>query len=533
MNKGFKRIFAIILMVCITVSLVACGGTADTSSIQKSSSDSSSLISDVSSMDTDSASTDSKPLDSEDKKYPEGVIKSGENTRVAAETTVKNFGLPDSQTDAAAADLRKEILEAKDTVKAEGTTYYISCDGDDKNDGTSPDKAWKSLNMLTTNAYKMKKGDAVLLRRGDIFRGNIDTVSGVSYGAYGTGDKPSVYGCKTNYAEEVWRRTSEKNIYAMIYTGSDVGTIVFNHGEGFAKKKMNNAFECDEDYEFYYDSEGGVIYLYCSKGKPSDVFYDIEFLYNKAIFYIKNNSEDVKVENICFKYTGGHAVSVGMPVKNISIKNCEIGWVGGSIFRNRSERYGNGIQFYGQTNNAVVDHCWVYQCYDAGLTHQYSSNTVKMNVENISYTKNLVECCAYSFEYFWGWKVDGNPATDPAVYMKDIKVEDSIFRFAGYGICTSRPDTANIGHIVSWKTCSNTSKNFCFRNNIFDTSTMNMFNVFTDDKQTPVFSGNTYIQKAGGKLGNCFTERTKGGMLALNDASLRTMEPGGNLIIKK
>ena len=44
---------------------------------------------------------------------------------------------------------------------------------------------------------KIKAGDAVLLKRGDIFRGNlVSAKSGVSYGAYGEGDKPCIYGCK-------------------------------------------------------------------------------------------------------------------------------------------------------------------------------------------------------------------------------------------------------------------------------------------------------------------------------------------------
>ena len=517
----FKKVLAISLVLCMILAVSGCNSQSDSSDIAVSSDN-----------DTSNVETNNDTYEKD------GLIYVGDNTKATVETTIKNFGDFSSESDEDAAKLRKEILDAKDTIKAKGTTWYISNDGDDNNDGSSPEKAWKTTNAIAINEYKIKEGDAVLFNRGDIFRGTFKTLDGVSYGAYGKGDKPTIYGCKTNYAEEVWRRTSEENIYALIYTSTaDVGMIIFNHGEARGNKKLKNVFECDEDYDFYHDASVGVVYVYCSKGKPSDVFYDIELLYNKSIISIPNKSENVYIENLSLKYTGAFGISVGMPVKGVTIKNCEIGWIGGSIHRAASQtRYGNGIQFYGQTNDAVVDHCWIYQVYDAGLTHQYSGapdGNPEMNAENITYTNNLVEFCAYSLEYFWNWKVDGEPVFNPNVYMKDILVENNIMRFSGYGISEDRPDPMNMGHVIT-SVSQNYSINFVVKNNIFDTGKLRLFAARTTTGANPTFSNNVYIQKEGGKLGVAYVNgKTDTPELLLEASALKTFDKNGELKIIK
>ena len=48
----------------------------------------------------------------------------------------------------------------------------------------------------------LQSGDAVLFRRGDLFRGNLKTFSGVIYGAYGEGEKPIISASEENGAVE-------------------------------------------------------------------------------------------------------------------------------------------------------------------------------------------------------------------------------------------------------------------------------------------------------------------------------------------
>ena len=64
---------------------------------------------------------------------------------------------------------REEILNTKDELNIEGTTYYVSNSGDDNNDGLTPKTAWKNPERL--NKTWLYPGDGVLFKRGDLFRG--------------------------------------------------------------------------------------------------------------------------------------------------------------------------------------------------------------------------------------------------------------------------------------------------------------------------------------------------------------------------
>jgi parallel beta-helix repeat protein len=83
-------------------------------------------------------------------------------------------------------------------VSANATFYLDSENGDDSNDGTSPENAWRSLNKANTAAYQ--SGNQILLKRGCIWKGQLapmgsGTVSSpIILGAYGEGNKPILDG---------------------------------------------------------------------------------------------------------------------------------------------------------------------------------------------------------------------------------------------------------------------------------------------------------------------------------------------------
>jgi hypothetical protein len=80
-----------------------------------------------------------------------------------------------------------------------GTTYYVdSRAGDDAADGTSPDRAWKSLDAV--NAADLKPGDTVAFKRGSTFTGPLTlSASGtarapITVKTYGKGALPRISG---------------------------------------------------------------------------------------------------------------------------------------------------------------------------------------------------------------------------------------------------------------------------------------------------------------------------------------------------
>ncbi len=64
-------------------------------------------------------------------------------------------------------------------LPARAATYYVDAEhGSDSNNGTSPITAWKSINKL--NQQKFVPGDAILFRRGQIWREQLNLQSSLN-----------------------------------------------------------------------------------------------------------------------------------------------------------------------------------------------------------------------------------------------------------------------------------------------------------------------------------------------------------------
>jgi hypothetical protein len=96
--------------------------------------------------------------------------------------------------------------------------YYISNEGNDSSLGTSEQSPWQTIDKLNLELSKLKAGDQVLFRCGDIFVGQINIPSSISgqkgspivFGSYGTGAKPVITGsiAVNNWVEasaNVWK----------------------------------------------------------------------------------------------------------------------------------------------------------------------------------------------------------------------------------------------------------------------------------------------------------------------------------------
>jgi hypothetical protein len=397
------------------------------------------------------------------------------------------------KSDAAAAAMRKTILAAKDNVPAGGQKWYISNKGDNANDGTSPEKAWATIVALDAYKSKIKAGDAVLFERGGVYRGTITTISGVFYGAYGSGDKPCLYGSKGNFAKAKWT-VSKGNVWVLeTIFSSETGIIAFNHGEAVAIKKMRSMSEVTRNYDYYFQS--GRVYLYMDKGNPADIFKSIEIGELTSIIRVPENVNNVTIENFTLKYAGLMAIECG-DNNNILIRGCEVGWIGGSV--QNGERLGNGIQFWANCNNVTVENCWLYQIYDTALTPQCSWSCMQ---QNITFKNNLIEYCVLSVEYW----IANDPEGKTEAHLKNLFIKDNIMRFAGYGWGEQRPAQNSVGSLnkgieTHLQTHGGTfSENVVISGNVFDMATGYLVNPGSV-VPLPTFSGNTYIQTSGGLL---------------------------------
>lgn len=144
---------------------------------------------------------------------------------------------------------KTEIVKSDTFIRGEtytGTAYYFSTDGDDNNDGLSPETPKKDIGVLSVWQYDgtLQPGDAVFFERGKTYR-VVDQVivpgAYVTYSAYGEGAKPVFTMAAENAAyPECWELYYEdatgKKIWKYNRNLQDTGGIIFNEGETYATR---------------------------------------------------------------------------------------------------------------------------------------------------------------------------------------------------------------------------------------------------------------------------------------------------------
>ncbi|MBE6570762.1 MAG: hypothetical protein E7656_00755 [Ruminococcaceae bacterium] len=328
------------------------------------------------------------------------------------------------------------------TTLPEGSTnkiIYISNDGSDSNNGLSPEEPIATISKL--NIIGLNHGDVVLFRRGDEFRGKVKESAGVTYSSYGDGPKPVINGSKRNFADPaLWTETDVKNVYKCSYALENVGNIVFdysgeigNYDELVGQLRVSGAggftgyADLTKDLEFYSNLSNNNLYLYSAEGNPGSRFKSIEIAESGNMF--QGSKKDVVVDNLTIIFGGSHGVGTGT-VENRTVQNCIFAWIGGSILKGYNganvTRYGNAVEVYGGCNGYYVYDNWIYQIYDTGITHQYSTNDKIIKMENIEYRGNLVELCHWSIEYY-------NRGEMPGSCLNNVHVHDNMTLYGAYG----------------------------------------------------------------------------------------------------
>lgn len=378
------------------------------------------------------------------------------------------------------------------------TIYYISNDGNDQNDGKSPQTAWASIDRL--NISGLAFGDVVLFRRGDEFRGKIKGMIGVTYSAYGEGAKPIINGSRRNYADpSFWNETDVENVYRCYYALENVGNIVFDYSgevgrydetigelQIVGKNDFSDYHDLSADLQFCSNLDTGDLYLYCEGGNPGRRFKSIEICESGNLF--QGSTKDNTVDNLMFIFGGSHGVGSGT-VENRTVTNCIFAWIGGSILKGfdggNTTRYGNAVEVYGGCDGYHVANNWIYQIYDTGITHQYSTNDQVIVMKNIEYDRNIIELCHWSIEYY-------NRGATPGSKLENVHVHDNITLNGCYGWGSVGREGGGALH-NSFQIVDDVT-NYVVEDNIFAYSKGNIvrYNEGGDLKIT--FRHNTYVQ---------------------------------------
>ena len=350
--------------------------------------------------------------------------------------------------------LINEIENSPTTVEITGTKYYVAADGNDENDGLTPETAWKTIEKV--NNAKYLYGDGVFFKRGDEWRQTyaLQTTKGVTYSAYGEGPKPRLISSVDGAGEEKWEATEYANIYRFKEEipgqDRDVGVIVFDGGRAWGiqiqKTREGNRHEIgrvfngiewfdttkgpfgdqrdlDNNLEFYHNWEENTLYLYCKEGNPGKVFKTIEIV-DKGHGIVLRGNMDVVIDNLEIYGSGSHGIGGG-DVINVTVQYCTLKWIGGSIQgkyifnTNYGVRFGNAIESYGSSDRFVIHHCYASHVYDCCWTVQFGAAAVMRDVQMYN---NVAEFCNTGLEV---WQNGG--------LLENMNLHDNYTRYNGYG----------------------------------------------------------------------------------------------------
>ena len=432
--------------------------------------------------------------------------------------------------------------ENTDVSKITGTVYYISdSEGDDSNPGTSPDKPWKTFtNLYTVKGggaviiNNVKKGDAVLLKRGDTFNYNsypeltynyIETVPGAAYGCYGEGEKPVI--TREFVMDEPagkWSSTQYKNVWKLDYKMEDYpGCIVFDKPDGtelwgiiavfdnpqapYGTKSrpmgtisngeevfrtggvlFENPGSLKNNLEYFVDPDTDTLYVYYDKGNPGEKFSAVHMSMSQT--GLGNDSSPTKrttiptiVDNLAFKYIGGCAIGIG-EAENYYITNCTFEWIGGAFQGgNDHVRYGNAIQNWGSCDGIYVLDCYFRDVYDAAVTTQGNGGYMV----NFYSDGNVLDRCDLSFEFFnHGDSTFGGESQE----LSNIIMTNNYVINNGVGFCNVRTDRRSAFLYTTYGTNETTVyRNIVYENNV---------NVFT--AEYAVFSAEIALGQTEGTI---------------------------------
>lgn len=342
-----------------------------------------------------------------------------------------------------------------------GRNFYVSADGDDAADGLTPGTAWRSLEKV--NGVLLGYADTVRFRSGDVFRGSLVPQSGrpgepIVYTRFGEGEKPVLEPSWDASDPSDWVKVGRRLWKCEKPSQDELGNVILDHGaKGCARKVDNRELLKGKDLHFCWVRDEKAVYM-VSRRNPAKRFSSIE-LAEKRHVIAETNNHDVVYDGLWLRYGAAHGIG-GADVSGIVARNLDISWIGGSTLYfdegGRGVRYGNGIEFWGNASDILVENCRVWECWDAALTNQ--SNVPGSVQENITWRNNEIWNSEYSYEY---WQQGEGCRT------RNVLFENNVCRKAGYGWGHRQRWNPNAAHLMFYDTTADT-QDFVIRGNRFE-----------------------------------------------------------------
>ena len=248
---------------------------------------------------------------------------------------------------------------------------------------------------------------------------------------------------------------------------ADVGNIIFDHGQSTGVKKWKPV-DLKQEGDYWYDGDNWQVKLYAEKN-PAGSHKSIELALRRHIVD-QGGKSHVVYENLTLLYGAAHGFGGGS-TRNLVIRHCDIGWIGGghqfTTPEGRPVRFGNGIEFWSSAHDCLVEGCHIWEVYDAALTNQGSGTNQQIN---ITYRDNVIWNSEYSLEY---WNRGSASVT------RNIRFEHNTCVNAGFGWGHAQRPDRNGRHLMFYANSAQTSGVFV-RDNIFCNATDSALRMWND-----------------------------------------------------
>ena len=453
---------------------------------------------------------------------------------------------------AQAEERRQAILNSETQIEYTGTAYYLSNDGDDSADGTSPETAWATIGRL--NSAQLQKGDAVFFRRGDTWRNEMLLPRPyVTYSAYGEGAKPRLIGSPENGADpDKWSLLEgTDNIWVFYRDLPDCGMIVLDErqsaekilgfwdgtqyldyvgpdnrsiGDAFSPEEILSAGpfvvteQLDRDLTFFsqadselpdtlpiylmgayaeFTDEGclayrtqGPLYFRCDGGNPGELYDSIEFV--TPMPSVEVLSEGTVLDNLCIGFTQGSLI-YHYDADNCRVQNCEVAWIGGCVTSysfDDLEACPRGVTRFGDGINGASSYVTVQNNYIHSIIDCGIGLEMFSGDGCSPVDTHYIGNLVYHVGSGLGY-MNRDEHADESHMFRNCTFEDNMVLFSGL----SRENSFNGACAFAVDGGSNPQEGCAVRDNVFFCSRdALLFWTLCDAEMLPEFSGNQYIQ---------------------------------------
>jgi hypothetical protein len=225
----------------------------------------------------------------------------------------------------------------------------------------------------------------------------------------------------------------------------DVGNVILDGGRAVGVKKWRPE-DLRQEGDYWYSGDTWQVKLY-AQGNPAARHKSIELALRRHIVD-QGGKSYVVYEGLALRGGAAHGIGGGN-THHIIVRDCDVAWMGGghqlTTPQGRPVRFGNGIEFWENAHDNLVEGCRIWEVYDAALTNQGGANNAQIN---ITYRDNVIWNCEYSFEY---WN------RGPESTTRNIRFEHNTCVNAGRGWGHQQRPDPNGRHLMFYVNSARTS----------------------------------------------------------------------------